>query len=87
MAMALTATLLLVFLVAPEFGTTNVFVYIAICSIVGSLSVVSCKARSPQALDPNPLGPKLCRHDSHCSGALCSQLLGQRTHNSKPPQV
>ena len=43
---ALTATLLLVFAVAPVHGTSNVFVYIAICSIVGSLSVVSCKVQS-----------------------------------------
>ena len=27
----------------PEWGTTNVFVYLGICSLMGSLSVVSCK--------------------------------------------
>ena len=42
------ATLLLIFLVAPVHGTCNIFVYIGICSIVGSLSVVSCKVNNCQ---------------------------------------
>lgn len=40
------ATLLIVFLifyVAPQHGPTNIFVYISICSLAGSLSVMSCK--------------------------------------------
>ena len=45
-AAACTATFLLVFLVAPAHGTSNICVYVAICSVVGSLSVVSCKVRS-----------------------------------------
>lgn len=41
------AVLVIVFLilyVAPQHGTTNIFVYISICSLAGSLSVMSCKA-------------------------------------------
>jgi magnesium transporter len=37
-------TLYLIFKVPPEVQMNNILVYIAICSIVGSLSVVSCKA-------------------------------------------
>ncbi|GAB4820539.1 hypothetical protein N2152v2_007585 [Parachlorella kessleri] len=43
-AVALCITLYLVYRVPQEVQTSNVFVYVAICSIVGSLSVVSCKA-------------------------------------------
>mmetsp|Transcript_3003 Transcript_3003/g.7847 ORF Transcript_3003/g.7847 Transcript_3003/m.7847 type:complete len:408 (+) Transcript_3003:192-1415(+) len=34
----------LIWYVAPLHGTTSIFVYIAICSLAGSLSVMSCKA-------------------------------------------
>lgn len=34
----------LIYWVAPKHGTTNIFVYIGICSTAGSLSVISCKA-------------------------------------------
>jgi len=40
---AIAAVLYLVFVVAPECGTSNLLVYIAICSAMGSLSVMSCK--------------------------------------------
>lgn len=43
-AAALVTTLALIWAVPPNVGKTNIFVYIAICSIVGSLSVISCKA-------------------------------------------
>lgn len=36
-------SLLLVFYVAPRYGHSNILVYIAICSIIGSLSVLSVK--------------------------------------------
>lgn len=42
--LAVISVLVLIFTVAPVHGTTNIFVYIAICSIAGSLSVMSCKA-------------------------------------------
>jgi hypothetical protein len=29
--------------IAPRQGTTNIFVYLGICSTAGSLSVISCK--------------------------------------------
>lgn len=41
---ALSATLYLIFKVPAEVQMNNILVYVAICSIVGSLSVVSCKA-------------------------------------------
>ncbi|KAG2484397.1 hypothetical protein HYH03_016811 [Edaphochlamys debaryana] len=34
----------LIFYVAPQHGTTSIFVYLGICSLAGSLSVMSCKA-------------------------------------------
>ena len=42
MSVVLGATILVVVYV-PRYGNTNVLVYIAICSIIGSLSVISCK--------------------------------------------
>ncbi|KAK9916826.1 hypothetical protein WJX75_007477 [Coccomyxa subellipsoidea] len=42
---AATAVILyLIFSVAPTYGNSNIFVYLAICSVVGSLSVMSVKA-------------------------------------------
>lgn len=43
-AAAVAATLALIWRVPPEVQAGNVLVYVAICSIVGSLSVMSCKA-------------------------------------------
>jgi hypothetical protein len=46
MSYALAATACIVYLVwgvAPSHGSSNLFVYLAICSLAGSLSVVSCK--------------------------------------------
>lgn len=43
---ALVCTVFLVVYVAPVHGTSNIFVYVAICSIVGSLSVMSVKVRT-----------------------------------------
>ena len=36
--------LYLIFSVAPKHGNSNIFVYLAICSLIGSLSVMSVKA-------------------------------------------
>ena len=41
---AIGATYILIWRVPPEIQTGNILVYVAICSIVGSLSVMSCKA-------------------------------------------
>eukprot|EP00798_Chlamydomonas_sp_ICE-L_P021784 gene21784-28803_t len=41
---AVTVMIFLIFVVAPLHGNTNIFVYLAICSLAGSLSVMSCKA-------------------------------------------
>jgi magnesium transporter len=43
-ATAVTVAFWLVFRVPPEVQTSNILVYVAICSAVGSLSVTSCKA-------------------------------------------
>ena len=39
----------LIFWAAPVHGTTNIFVFIGICSLVGSLTVMSVKVRPPHA--------------------------------------
>ncbi|XP_066429206.1 magnesium transporter NIPA3 [Eleutherodactylus coqui] len=41
--MAVVASLVLIFIVAPKKGQTNILVYIAICSIIGAFSVSSVK--------------------------------------------
>jgi magnesium transporter len=51
MMYAVTATaviLYMIFYVSPEQGTSNIFIYIGICSVAGSLSVISCKASAQQ---------------------------------------
>lgn len=42
---AITVIVFLIYYVAPTHGTTNIFVYLGICSLAGSLSVMSCKVR------------------------------------------
>lgn len=42
--LAIGVALVLIIHTAPRHGTSNVLVYVAICSLVGSLSVMSCKA-------------------------------------------
>ena len=41
---AMGVILYLIFSVAPKHGNNNIFVYLAICSLIGSLSVMSVKA-------------------------------------------
>ena len=38
--------LLLAYRVAPRYGRSNLLVYVLICSLIGSLTVVSCKVRA-----------------------------------------
>lgn len=40
---AIAVTLVFMLHIAPAHGTTSIYVYITICSLVGSLSVMSCK--------------------------------------------
>ena len=40
---AVAAILIFMLRLAPEHGTTSIYVYITICSLAGSLSVMSCK--------------------------------------------
>eukprot|EP01023_Acetabularia_acetabulum_P027016 TRINITY_DN2555_c0_g1_i4.p2 TRINITY_DN2555_c0_g1~~TRINITY_DN2555_c0_g1_i4.p2 ORF type:complete len:361 (+),score=23.10 TRINITY_DN2555_c0_g1_i4:115-1197(+) len=42
--LAIISTIFLIFILAPQYGERVIFVYVAICSIMGSLSVMSCKA-------------------------------------------
>lgn len=42
--LVLLTTFVLIAYYAPRYGSTNVLVYILICSLIGSLSVMSCKA-------------------------------------------
>ncbi|GJN16977.1 hypothetical protein PR202_gb04010 [Eleusine coracana subsp. coracana] len=43
-AIVLVATFLLIYYVVPKYGQTHIMVYIGVCSLVGSLSVMSVKA-------------------------------------------
>lgn len=36
-------SLILIFLYSPKYGQTNILVYITICALIGSLSVLACK--------------------------------------------
>ena len=36
----------LIYVVAPQYGQSNILVYIAICSLIGSLTVMACKGLS-----------------------------------------
>jgi hypothetical protein len=38
-----TASLVLIYKVAPIYGKKNLIVYVSICSLVGSISVMACK--------------------------------------------
>lgn len=49
-AAAIVATVLLIWVTPPEWGTTNIFIYVSICSLVGSLSVVSCKVGTQKSV-------------------------------------
>lgn len=42
---ALALIMYLIFWVAPQHGTENVLIYLAICSLAGSFTVTSCKVR------------------------------------------
>ena len=44
LAVVLVASFVLICYAAPRYGTTNILVYLLICSMLGSLSVMSCKA-------------------------------------------
>jgi len=43
-ALVITAALILIFYFIPQYGQTHIMVYIGVCSLVGSLSVMSVKA-------------------------------------------
>lgn len=44
-AAAVSVMLYLIYWAAPRHGTSNIFIYLGICSTAGSLSVISCKVR------------------------------------------
>jgi len=43
---AISLSVYLIYVVAPQYGQSNILVYIAICSLIGSLSVMACKGLS-----------------------------------------
>lgn len=43
-SLVILTTFVLITVFAPRYGSTNVLVYVLICSLIGSLSVMSCKA-------------------------------------------
>lgn len=43
---SISLSIYLIFVIAPQYGQTNILVYIAICSLIGSLSVMACKGLS-----------------------------------------
>ncbi len=43
---AISLSVYLIYVIAPQYGQTNILVYIAICSLIGSLSVMACKGLS-----------------------------------------
>lgn len=45
-AFAILVAVYLIYWVSPVYGQTNILVYIAICSLIGSLSVMACKGLS-----------------------------------------
>ena len=44
--LVISLSIYLVYVVAPQHGQTNILVYIAICSLIGSLTVMACKGLS-----------------------------------------
>ena len=44
--LTLSLSIYLIFVIAPQYGQSNILVYIAICSLIGSLSVMACKGLS-----------------------------------------
>lgn len=75
---ALCATCLifyLVFTVAPRLGTSNIFVYLAICSLVGSFTVMSCKALGEFLLADWTARSKYRRFPNEPVSLLCSSVL------------
>ena len=44
--MAIGLSVYLIVWLAPLYGQTNIMVYVAICSLIGSLSVMGCKGLS-----------------------------------------
>lgn len=67
---AIGVTLSLVFYVAPKYGTSHIFVFIGICSLVGSLSVMSCKVLTRASPFPHLLWPS-----GHCPPVLQPDLF------------
>ena len=61
---AVAAIVYLIYWAAPKHGTTNIFVYLGICSTAGSLSVISCKVCQVKQLQPVALAAARALHVS-----------------------
>ena len=60
--------LVLIFLLAPRYGNTNVLVYILVCSILGSYTVMFCKGISLVIKEIASGTPTARTHGRHGSG-------------------
>lgn len=73
---ALAVTLYLMTYVAPVHGTSSIYVYITICSLMGSLSVMSCKVCTlVYSAEWNKLSVCLLQDREHQSSAVHSDAL------------
>lgn len=43
MVIVITSCIVLIYKVAPKYGKTHMIIYVTICSLVGSISVMACK--------------------------------------------
>ncbi len=89
---AIAVTLVFMLHIAPAHGTTSIYVYITICSLVGSLSVMSCKVHPHSMPFPHlhhivclqvPLPPRSNSLDTHLRVCVdcaiwmaCAKLTG-----------
>lgn len=71
----------LIFWVAPEHGTENVLVYLAICSLAGSFTVTSCKVRLCCDVATKKPAPTPVHH--HCPLAAVPVCVRQRFQQHK----
>lgn len=76
---AMAVILYLIFTVAPRHGNSNIFVYLAICSLIGSLSVMSVKVSS--------ISVSLELHNLPClSGRIVERLQTQAFPQQAAPR-
>jgi hypothetical protein len=85
---AVVSIIYLIYWAAPKHGTSNIFVYLGICSTAGSLSVISCKVGLGAGPERRARGAlnQAARSSRHSLGLLWPSLvvtLG-RVHRPAP---